>query len=110
MFYDINRWNNSCEYGIMIGNKKYWNSGYGADATINTLYYIFNETDITKIYLHTLSGNIRAQNSFRKAGFNFKKIVKKASHEFHFMEISKSDWQKNKDLSKPEVIVGEEQD
>ena len=68
------------------------------------------QTDITKIYLHTLSGNIRAQNSFRKAGFNFKKIVKKASHEFHFMEISKSDWQKNKDLSKPEVIVGEEQD
>ena len=59
MFYDINRWNNSCEYGIMIGNKKYWNSGYGADATLNTLYYIFNQTDITKIYLHTLTENIR---------------------------------------------------
>ena len=110
MFYDINRWNNSCEYGIMIGNKKYWNSGYGADATLNTLYYIFNQTDITKIYLHTLTENIRAQNSFKKAGFNFKKIVKKGSHEFHFMEIDKSDWQKNKDLHKPEVIVVKEQD
>ena len=94
----------------MIVNKKYWNSGYGADATMNTLYYIFNQTDITKIYLHTLTENIRAQNSFKKAGFDFKKIVKKGSHEFHFMEIYKSDWQKNKEFPKPKVIVVKEQD
>ena len=82
MFYDINRWEKSCEFGIMIGNKTFWNSGYGTDAAKNLLFYIFNYTDINEVYLHTLLKNNRAQKSFSKAGFENPKEVKKGKYEF----------------------------
>tara|TARA_B110001454_G_scaffold43130_1_gene42231 strand:- start:76 stop:702 length:627 start_codon:yes stop_codon:yes gene_type:complete len=92
MFYDINRWDKSCEFGIMIGDKKYWSSGYGADATKNLIYYIFTETDITNIYLHTLIKNIRAQKSFKRAGFIKSERINKGKYEFFKMTTSKDYW------------------
>ena len=92
MFYDVNRWEKSCEFGIMIGDKSFWNGGYGSDATIALLYYIFKETEIENVYLHTLSSNIRAQMAFKKAGFDSPKEVKKGRYEFIKMSTEKNNW------------------
>ena len=92
MFYDINRWEKSCEFGIMIGNKSFWNSGYGTDASRNLLFYIFNHTEINEVYLHTLQRNLRAQKSFQKAGFENPKEIKKGRFEFIKMSTKRDIW------------------
>lgn len=92
MFYDINRWEKSCEFGIMIGNKSFWNSGYGTDASKNLLFYIFNYTEINEVYLHTLLRNVRAQKSFQKAGFENPKEIKKGRFEFIKMSTKRDLW------------------
>ena len=57
------------EMGIMIGNRDYWNLGYGADVIITSLNYFFTNTNMRRIHLKTLSWNSRAQKCFQKCGF-----------------------------------------
>ena len=92
MLYDINSWEKSCEFGIMIGNKSFWNSGYGTDASRNLLFYIFNHTEINEVYLHTLQRNLRAQKSFQKAGFENPKEIKKGRFELIKMSTKRDIW------------------
>ncbi|MBA46745.1 MAG: hypothetical protein CL893_01525 [Dehalococcoidia bacterium] len=110
MFYDVNRWEKSCEFGIMIGNKSFWNGGYGSDATVSMLYYIFKETEIENVYLHTLATNIRAQKAFKKAGFDSPKHVKKGRYEFIKMITDKKSWLEKFNDSKVKIIPVVEQD
>lgn len=109
MFYDVNRWEKSCEFGIMIGNKSFWNGGYGSDATVSMLYYIFKETEIENVYLHTLATNIRAQKAFKKAGFDSPKHVKKGRYEFIKMITDKKSWLEKFNDSKVKIIPVVEQ-
>ena len=41
MFYDINSKTLQAEFGIMIGNKDYWNNGYGSDAMNSDISFFF---------------------------------------------------------------------
>jgi len=109
MFYDVNRWEKSCEFGIMIGNKSFWNGGYGSDATVSMLYYIFKETEIENVYLHTLATNIRAQKAFKKAGFDSPKHVKKGRYEFIKMITDKKSWLEKFNDSKVKITPVVEQ-
>ncbi|MBA31211.1 MAG: GNAT family N-acetyltransferase [Chloroflexi bacterium] len=93
MFYDINTRTLQAEFGIMIGNKEYWNNGYGSDAMKNAVGYFFNNKNINHIYLHTLVDNIRAQKSFQKCGFKKIKNITKENSEFIYMEIWRKDWE-----------------
>ncbi len=89
MFYNIDYFNKSMELGIMIGKKNYWNKGHGTD-TVNTMIeFIFNNTDFSKIYLHTLKWNTRAQQAFIKCGFTIIREIQKDNKNFVFMEIIK---------------------
>lgn len=45
---DIDFINRSCEIHILIGNKNYWNHGYGSEATTLLLEYLFNERGLTE--------------------------------------------------------------
>lgn len=69
MFYDIDFQRREAELGIMIGDKAFWNRGYGSDAVKTLLKHIFSTTSLERIYLHTLEWNIRAQKCFEKCGF-----------------------------------------
>ena len=89
MFYNIDYFNNSMELGIMIGKKSYWNKGYGTDIINTMLKFIFNNTNFSKIYLHTLKWNTRAQQAFIKCGFKIKREVQKDNKNFVYMEIIK---------------------
>ena len=48
----------------VLGDKNYWGKGYGTETVKLMLHYIFSETDLNRIYLHTLSWNDRARKCF----------------------------------------------
>ena len=89
MYYDIDIINQEAEVGIMIGDKNFWDRGYGCDALSTLVNYIFGFTNINKLYLHTLMTNKRAQNSFKKVGFSKVKEIRKEGMNFILMEIRK---------------------
>ncbi len=59
----------NAELGIQIGEKDYWEKGYGTDAVMTLLGYLFNELQLHKVYLWTFSYNTRAQRCYEKCGF-----------------------------------------
>ena len=59
----------NAELGILIGEKDYWDKGYGTDAVMTLLNYLFNELQLHKVYLSTQSYNTRAQRCYEKCGF-----------------------------------------
>ncbi len=75
------------EFGIIIGDQTYWDKGYGADATITLLDYLFSETELERLYLKTLEWNLRAQKCFQKCGFVPCGRLVKNGHKFVLMEI-----------------------
>ncbi len=92
MYYDINTEKSQCEFGIMIGDRKYWSQGYGTDATKIALKHIFTATNLERVFLHTLVDNLRAQKSFTRAGFKDVRELKRDGYEFVLMEIWQKEW------------------
>lgn len=92
MYYDINTEKSQCEFGIMIGDREYWGRGYGTDVVISAMKHIFTATELERVYLHTLTSNLRAQKSFAKAGFGIVREVKRDGYVFVLMEIKREEW------------------
>ena len=92
MCYDYNPRRMQAEFGIMIGDPAYWGRGYGSDATKTLLSHIFTKTDISRLYLHTLTTNRRAQRSFENAGFRKYDHIWREGKSFVQMEILAHDW------------------
>jgi RimJ/RimL family protein N-acetyltransferase len=93
MYYDINSEKLQCELGIMIGDRDYWSQGYGTDVVKTALAHIFTTTELERVYLHTLSTNLRAQKSFTKSGFKPLRDVRRDGYEFILMEIWRKEWE-----------------
>lgn len=55
--------------GIMIGEKEYWNKGYGTDALKTTVKFAFEELNMHKVYLSVMDLNERAVRTYEKCGF-----------------------------------------
>ena len=92
MFYNIDTRKREAELGIMIGDRDYWDNGYGVDAVNTLVNYIFKTTTIDRIYLNTLEWNLRAQRCFRKCGFIPFKKQKRFSNTFVVMEMLRGEW------------------
>ena len=92
-YYHIDRMKKEAELGIMIGNRDYWDKGYGADAVIAVLDYLFGEMDFQRVYLKTLESNQRAQRCFQKCGFIPCGKMTRNGHNFLLMEINCEQWQ-----------------
>lgn len=93
MYYDISEASASAELGIMVGDRRYWNKSYGTDAVETLLRYIFTQTKLRRICLHTLDWNIRAQKAFEKSGFQATGRVRRNGYNFIAMEILKPRWE-----------------
>jgi RimJ/RimL family protein N-acetyltransferase len=61
--------NRSAECGIFIGNKAFWNKGYGTEAMCLLLDFSFNLLNLNNIMLQVYDFNARAITSYRKCGF-----------------------------------------
>ena len=55
--------------GIGIGERDFWNKGYGTDMMKVCLRYAFSELGVQRVSLGVLAYNARAQRSYEKAGF-----------------------------------------
>ena len=69
MLFYVDRVNKKAMLGIGIGEKDYWNKGYGQDATALLLDYGFNLLNLNNIMLGVFSYNQRAINCYKKLGF-----------------------------------------
>ena len=68
------------EFGIIIGEKKYWNRGYGTDAVRLLVKHGFETLNLNRIFLHVFDTNPRAIRAYEKAGFTLE--VRERQAEF----------------------------
>ncbi|PKR85401.1 GNAT family N-acetyltransferase [Heyndrickxia camelliae] len=69
VYREINIVSRRCTIGMGIGNKEYWNNGYGSDALKTLIHYLFQTMNLNRVQLDTWSGNERAIRSYQKCGF-----------------------------------------
>ena len=93
VYYNIDKTNREAEVGIMIGNRDYWNKGYGTDAMIALIDFIFRHLRFKRLYLKTLEKNIRAQHSFLKCGFKPYGHLERDGYHFLLMELPRAQWE-----------------
>jgi RimJ/RimL family protein N-acetyltransferase len=93
VYYSVNVIERKAELGIMIGNRHYWNNGYGVEAIESLLDYIYKRTGLERIYLTTLDWNIRAQKCFKKCGFSPCGEIERDGSSFLLMVIHRREWE-----------------
>ena len=93
VWYNIDRVGREAEVGIMIGERDYWNKGYGTDTMLALVDYIFRHTNFKRVYLKTLEKNLRAHKSFQKVGFIPNGHLQRDGYEFQLMELPRTLWQ-----------------
>jgi RimJ/RimL family protein N-acetyltransferase len=67
--------NETCEFGIFLGEKEYWGRGIGTSITKQVCGHAFKELNIKKIYLTTAGKNIAGQKCYSKAGFRVEATI-----------------------------------
>lgn len=90
MYYSFDTKKKNVEMGITIGERSYWNQGYGTESVLLFLEFLFSFKNIKSVYLHTLEWNDRAKLSFLKSGFQEIKRVRRLGYTFIKMEIQKN--------------------
>ncbi len=79
--YDHIDWRvHTAEFGILIGDKSYWNKGFGTDAVRLLVQHGFNTLNLNRIFLHVFASNPRAISAYHKAGFTLE--VRERQAEF----------------------------
>lgn len=84
--------------GAVIGEKAYWGKGYGSEAKMLLLNYIFNELNLHKVCSLVLAFNKRSQAYSEKCGYHVEGVLKRHLFkngrywdEIH-MAVFKEDW------------------
>lgn len=67
--YQIDHYNGTATFGIIIGEKDCWGKGYGTETTILVLDYAFTLLGLHNVTLTVDSSNERAIRAYRRAGF-----------------------------------------
>jgi diamine N-acetyltransferase len=73
--------NRAAEFGIAIGEKAYWNQGYGTEAVRLLVQYGFNTLNLNRIFLHVFENNPRAIKAYEKAGFIHEGRMRQAQYK-----------------------------
>jgi len=101
-YYGMDEEETETELGILIGNREYWNKGYGEDVVTTLVSHVFETTELKRIYLKTLEKNKRAQACFKKCGFVPYVTMVLDGSSYVFMEISRKMWKKRPAEKEPE--------
>jgi RimJ/RimL family protein N-acetyltransferase len=67
--YDIDWVNRRAEFGILIGNKEYWNQVFGVEATQAMLKFAFQDLGLHRVFLEVLALHKTAVKLYTKCGF-----------------------------------------
>lgn len=93
-----------CKLGVLIGDKNYWNKGYGSDAIKILLDYGFKKLKLNRIELGVYSYNQRAIKVYNRLGFKLEGVkredvfYKNKYHNSFVMGILKREWVKKNKL------------
>jgi len=79
-FMDIDYINQSAEAGIFIGNKSFWNKGYGTEAFSLLIDYGFKALNFHNIMVKVYEYNKNAIKCYKKIGFKIIGIRREALH------------------------------
>jgi RimJ/RimL family protein N-acetyltransferase len=78
---EVKSFHNRCAgFGIVIGDKNYWNKGYGSEVVKLIIEYGFKKLKLHRIELDVYGYNKRAQKVYKKLGFKLE--GKKREHNF----------------------------
>lgn len=97
-FHVIDWKNRSGELGISIGEKLYWNQGYGTEVMKLLLRHGFETLNLNRIYLRVFVNNLRAIRSYEKSGFTHEGRQRQAEFrqgqylDVLSMSILRSEW------------------
>ncbi len=96
--------NRSAELGILIGEKCYWDQGYGTEALNLFLLHCFETLNLRRIFLQVFEDNPRAIHVYQKCGFVQEGILREAVYykgkylNVIVMAILKADWKLRGDV------------
>jgi RimJ/RimL family protein N-acetyltransferase len=93
VYYNVDQVERKTEVGIMIGDRNYWNKGYGVEAIQALLEIVFRKARLERVYLTTLGWNGRAQKCFKKCGFKECGHITRDGHHFLLMAINHAEWE-----------------
>ena len=98
-FFNIDWRNRSAELGIVIGDKAYWNKGYGTEAMRLLLHHGFTTLNLHRICLRVYEENMRAIRAYEKAGFVHEGRMRQAEFrdgkylDVLLMSVLRPEWQ-----------------
>ncbi len=107
-FHDIDWRIGSAEIGIMIGEKSWWDKGYGTETMRLLLELGFNTLNLHRIWLQVFAKNKRGIGAYEKAGFQFEGTFRDGDYQhgqyqdIHFMSVIKDEWQNWKQIDEKE--------
>ena len=95
------------EVGIHIGEKKYWNQGFGTRVMLLLLKHGFGTLNLNRVSLRVYGNNPRAIKAYQKAGFVEEGVLREG--HFHdneyldviLMSVLRSEWEENRSEKKP---------
>jgi RimJ/RimL family protein N-acetyltransferase len=80
--------NRSASLGIAIGDKRYWDGGYGTDAMRTLCRFGFEHMNLHRIELEVYAGNERARHVYEKIGFQVEVRRRKAHYKYgEYMDV-----------------------
>ena len=91
--------NRFAEIGIHIGEKGYWNQGFGTKAMLLILKHGFENLNLHRLWLRVFETNLRAVRSYEKAGFKQEGKFRQAQFingkyvDVMIMSVLKTEWQ-----------------
>ena len=107
-FFDLDSTARSGELGIMIGDKTFWNKGYGTEAMGLLLQHGFMTLNLNRIFLRVYVNNPRAIRSYEKAGFILEGRLRQAVYQHGaysdvlIMGVLRAEWDAKKIYQKPQ--------
>lgn len=93
----------TAEFGILIGEKDYWNKGYGREAARLTLKHGFEHLNLNRIYLHVYENNLRGIRAYDAAGFVHEGVLREGVYKngrylnLLVMSVLHSEWNAQKE-------------
>ncbi len=99
-FINLDWRNRSAEVGIMIGEKTFWDQGYGSETLGLMLEHGFATLNLHRIWLQVYEKNKRGIRAYEKAGFQYEGKYRKGHYQHgryfdvHLMSVLIDEWKK----------------
>ncbi len=96
--FDLNWIHRSAEVGILIGDKRFWNRGFGREAMQLMVKHAFSTLNLNRVYLRVDVENVRGIRAYERAGFVKEGILRQAVYrngiysDMMVMSVIRSEW------------------